>query len=459
MSGTFSSLSCALSALRYNRIAMDVASGNVANAQTEGYTRRTATAQAVGAPAVPALWSRWEGSAGGVEVGGIDRMVDPLLDSRARAEHASLSYLDTLAASLVRFETTLAEPGAGGIAAALSAFKQGWHDVANNPSDGAARSQLLGRAETLRGAIASQGRSVATEWSDQRSRLDAAAQEVNQAAADLAELNRSLRSAFVGGTDATTLLDRRDQLTLRLAQLTGGKVATNADTTVDVSVNGLSLVAGNTSSTVAVGGSGTMAGAPGDPVRLSLGGAPLPPSGTRLVGELGASYDLLSSGLPDYLAELDSFVATLASQTNGLHSQGVDLDGNAGGPFFSGTTAADLAVAVTAPRQVAAAAPGQGALDATLADRVATADLGAETYRSLVTDFGVTVSSLKRVAENQGLLSAQVDASRESLSGVNIDEEMVNLLAAQRGYEGAARVITAVDSMLDTLINRTGLMR
>ena len=54
-------------------------------------------------------------------------------------------------------------------------------------------------------------------------------------------------------------------------------------------------------------------------------------------------------------------------------------------------------------------------------------------------------------------MAAQVDGSREALSGISIDEEMVNLLAAQRGYEGAARVLTAMDSMLDTLINRTGL--
>lgn len=459
MSGTFSSLSGALSALRYNRVAMDVASGNVANANTEGYTRRVALAQAVGAPAVPALWSRWDGTAGGVEVGGIQRMVDPLLDARSRSEHASLSYLETRSASLVRFETTLGEPGDGGIAAALSAFKQGWHDVANNPSDEAARSQLLGRAETLRATIASQGRSVAAEWSDQRTRLDAVASEVNQAASDLAKLNKGLRSASIAGTDAGTLLDQRDQLTLRLAQLTGGMVVTNPDTTVDVQVNGVSLVSGDTASAVTVSGSSTLAGAAGASVTLTLGGTPIPPPGSALNGELGASYDLLTVDLPGYLSRLDSFVATLAGQTNDVHTQGVDLDGNPGAAFFSGTTSADLAVAVTDPRKVAAAAPGQGALDSSNADRLGTQDLGAVSYRSLVTDFGVAVGSAQRVAEGQSVLTSQVDASRESVSGVNVDEEMVNLLAAQRGYEGAARVITAVDSMLDTLINRTGLTR
>ena len=85
--------------------------------------------------------------------------------------------------------------------------------------------------------------------------------------------------------------------------------------------------------------------------------------------------------------------------------------------------------------------------------------MGGDAYRSLVTGFGVTVSSARQAAANQSVLTAQVDASRESLSGINIDEEMVNLLAAQRGYEGASRVLTTMDSMLDTLINRTGLVR
>ena len=56
----------------------------------------------------------------------------------------------------------------------------------------------------------------------------------------------------------------------------------------------------------------------------------------------------------------------------------------------------------------------------------------------------------------QTTITAQVDASRESQSGVDIDEEMTNMLAFQHAYEGAARVLTAIDEALDTLINRTG---
>ena len=224
MSGTFSSFNTALSALRYNRVAMDVASGNVANAGTEGYARRQVIGQATGAPAVPALWSRWDVNAGdGVQPGGIKRMVDPLLDSRARLEHAAAGFLDTRVASLNRFETSLAEPGENGVAAALAAYQAGWHDVANNPGDTAARAQLLARAETLTDAIRGQDRAVRTEWADQSARLTAAVAEVNQVAQELAKVNEGLRNAHVAGTDAGVLLDQRDLLAMRLSELTGAR--------------------------------------------------------------------------------------------------------------------------------------------------------------------------------------------------------------------------------------------
>lgn len=477
MSGTFSSFGNALSALRYNRVAMDVASNNVANAHTEGYTRRMAVAQATGAPAVQALWSTWNGTSGGVEVGGIERMVDPLLDARSRTEHSSLSYLDTRAASLVRFETTIGEPSDDGIAAALSAFKQGWHDVANSPGDAAAKSQLIGRAQTLEAAIKSQADAVSTEWTDQRTRLDSVVEEANLIASDLAQLNGALITAKNAGTDANTLLDQRDQLALRLSQLTGAVVSDEKDTAFTVTLNGAKLVDGTSASTIRVEG-GDLSGTPVLRVFVDVPDAvagttatEIAPNdtvapATKLLGELGGVYDVLVNDLPDYLGRLDAFVEELVTGINSLHSGAKTSSGATAGLFFEDTTtnaaaytAAGMKLLVTDPADVATADPTLGGLDASVATAIATAGLGGPTYRSLVTDFGVAVSSARRVAANQGVLTAQVDASRESLSGVNIDEEMVNLLAAQRAYEGASRVITTLDSVLDTLINRTGLTR
>jgi flagellar hook-associated protein 1 FlgK len=452
MSGTFSSFGTALSALRYNRIAMDVASGNIANAGTEGYARRQVVAQATGAPAVQAIWSRWpQGSVGdGVQSGGINRMVDPLLDSRARTEHAALSYADTRAASLVRFETSLAEPGENGVAAALDAFKAAWHSVGNNPGDDAARSQLLARAESLVAAISNQDRALTTEWADQRVRIDALTTEVNQVAGQLADLNDSLRSAHVAGTDAGVLLDQRDQLTMRLAELTGSKVTINDDTTVDVFIEGEPLVTPAGAVTVTVAGPSQLAGTATGSVSLQVGGTAVALS----AGEIGGAMQVVNQDLPSYRAGLDAFVNQLVTQTNTQHAAGIDPQGDAGVAIFSGTSAATLAVSINDPADVAAAAPGEGELGNGNATALANLDLGGPEYRKLITDFGVQVSSVKQGATNQGILTNQVDASRQALSGISIDEEMVHLLAAQRGYEGAARVLTTIDSVLNTLINR-----
>jgi flagellar hook-associated protein 1 FlgK len=453
MTGTFGSYNIALSALRYNRTAMDIAGSNTANATTPGYTRRQVVAQSTGAPAVPAIWSRWEGAGSGVEAGSVMRMVDPVLDGRSRTETGTLSFLDARSTSLARLETAIGEPGDGGVAAALSAFKSGWQAVANNPANAASRTQLLARAETLRSTIATQSGAVSNEWSDQRTRLDSLSAETNQVTTELASLNHTLQAANVNGTDANDLLDHRDQLTARLASLTGATTRVNADTTVTVTVGGKDLVRGTTAATLSVSGATTLEGASADPVTLSIDGEPV----TLSSGQLGGTQRLVDTDLPGYRDKLDAFVATFVGQVNAQHAQGLDQDGAAGGDLFSGTSAATLQVAVTDPRRLAAASADKGGTDNTNATALSTLDLGADTYRQLVTGFGITVSSANQATTSQTAMVTQIDAARESVSGINIDEEMVNLLTAQRNYEGAARVLTAVDSMLDTLINRTGV--
>ncbi len=454
MSGTFSSMNSALSALRYNRVAMDVASQNIANASTTGYARRQVIAQSTGAPATPALWSRWDGAGGGVEASSVNRLVDPVIDARARTEHSASSFLDAKSASFTRLETAIAEPGEGGVAAALSGFKSAWHNLTNNPTESSSRTAVLSAAATLKNAVGSEANAVDNEWDTQRTALDNAATEVNALSGQLADLNRGLRAADLSGTDAGTLLDQRDTITLRLAELTGAKVGINADTTAEVSLGGQALVSGNTAHLLTVGGATGVSGVGADPVTLAVDGTPV----TVGTGEAGAAQSMLNTELPDYLSKLDGFVADMAGAVNAQQAAGKDQDGNAGADFFSGSTAATLQVAITDGRGLAAADPAKGPTDGSNATKLGNLDLGAVGYRSLVTRFGSAVASIKTGASSQATLAAAVDAQRESLSGVNQDEEMVNLMAAQRGYEGAARVLTTMDSMLDTLINNTGMV-
>lgn len=461
---SFSGLNTALSALRYNRVAMDVASGNIANVGTEGYTRRTIQGVAVGAPDQPAMWARYSGAGDGVQAASVDRMADMLLDIRARREHGNQSYLDIRQAVLERVESGIGEPGSTGVSAAIADFRSAWHDLANNPGSDAARSAVLGRAATLADAIKIQARNIESEAGDQRFRITADVAEVNTVASDLAATNKSIAVANLNGTDAGVLLDKRDQLAMRLSQLTGSTATLRADGGFDVAVNGVPLVVGKNAGTLSVATGITGTGASdGSPITYEItdtAGTTAVPAG--MLGEIGGVTDLLNTTLPAYTAGLDAVAQQLADEINSQHQAGYDAAGNPGQPFFSytpGSPASSIAIALTATGDLAASGIAGGGLDSSNATALATATGVEASYQRLVNGFGTEVASVGRLAVNQAVLTSQVDGSREQLSGVNLDEETVSMLAAQHAYEAASRVLTTLDSVLDTLINRTGVTR
>lgn len=465
MSGSFASLNTALSALRYNRVAMDTASQNIANVNTQGYTRRRVESVSAGTTQPAAMWSRSDGTDGGVRITGVNRMADPFLDVRVRTEHGKQSYLDVRQAVLDRLETGIGEPGADGLSAVMAEFRQAWADLANNPDSDAARSQVLARGEALADAVHLQARNFTAEAGDQRVKLNAMVAEANTVASDLAATNKAILAAKIDGGDANGLLDRRDELALRLSQLTGGTGKVDAQGGMAFSVNGVDLVTGGFSGVVQITSGVTPAGAAdGNPVAFAIAhpltGTTAVPAG--LSGEMGAVTDLLDTTIPAYLSGLGAVARTLADTVNAVHQSGYDAAGAAGGPFFgydSADPAGSLSVAITDRAKVAADSVPGGVVEGRAADALAEVTDAESEYQRLVNGFGTAVASGRRLQTNQSLLTEQVDGSRDQLAGVNLDEEMLSLVQYQRGYEAAARVLTTVDSMLDTLINRTGLLR
>jgi len=79
-------------------------------------------------------------------------------------------------------------------------------------------------------------------------------------------------------------------------------------------------------------------------------------------------------------------------------------------------------------------------------------------YQNMVVSLGYATQGAQQTSETVQAFMAGINGQINSESGVNIDEEMANLLTYQRAYEAAARVLTAIDDALDTLINRTGLV-
>lgn len=474
---TFSGISTALSSLTAQRQALDVAGQNIANANTVGYTRQRADLSAVPALSAPSMFSNQTVAGNGVRVTGITRMDDTFLDARLRAATSGASLQRTRAEALARLETTVTEPGSTGPAAALSAYWAAWQGVGNTPDDPAAREVLLGEAAALVTQIGDGYRAVETQWSQTRTAAQTLADEVNTTATAVAELNDQIRAVLVSGGSANELMDRRGQLVTTLSGLVGASAREREDGTLDVMVGGNALVRGSSSTPIAVSGSFTMAGGIGeppaalDPVRVTWAdGTPLPLEGGTLAGHLATLAPTSSGGLLAGAAAAWNDVATrLHDAVNGEHAGGRTLappPDDVAGEFFAldaaRPAALGLSVAITDPARVAAAAPGAGAFDGSLADRisqVATRPGGPDAaWRSFVVDLGVQSRSATQRATVGESARATAEQLQLSQASVDLDEESVAMLAFQRAYEGAARVLTAIDEMLDVLINRTGVV-
>ena len=182
-------------------------------------------------------------------------------------------------------------------------------------------------------------------------------------------------------------------------------------------------------------------------------------------GTAGGLLNTVNAVVPSYQQSLNTVAMQLKSDVNTLHSAGVGLDGSTGLNFFDGTSAANISLSADVagqPDKVAAGAAGAGALDGSVALQLS--DLGQSTtgadaqYRALIANLGVDSQSVQRNSTMQDQVVTQIDASRTSISGVNTDEEMVAMVQYQNAYNASARFLTTIDQMLDTLVNRTGVV-
>jgi flagellar hook-associated protein 1 FlgK len=173
----------------------------------------------------------------------------------------------------------------------------------------------------------------------------------------------------------------------------------------------------------------------------------------------------LNDVIPTYRGQLDGIAAGLASAINAKHVLGHDKAGAPGtpvlGPVPGPVTAGNLTVLVTDPTKIAASsvagpANNDNGMAKQLADlRLSITGTDAQ-YRAMIVQLGVQSAVAGRNLGIQQVITTQVDAARESVAGVNIDEEMTNMLSYQHAYAAAGRLVTAIDETLDVLINRTG---
>ena len=459
----FAALNAAVSGLHAHTKRIDVISQNIANLDTPGYHRQVTDLESVSSGR-SGLFSGPPGEYGGVQAS-VRRQWDQILDGNAKREHGRASSLDEQAGALGALEAQIGSLADGGLADRLQTLFNGFDDLANNPKDLAVRNVVLGDAEAVASVMNTEAVTIDIERQSSVDRAATYVDQLNGLAATIADLDRNIAAGVVTGDDPNGLIDQRDRLATELAGLVDAQIHYETDGQIRVSVDGHNLVGDGHWSPIRLTSAPDATLTPLGYERVSLeteAGRPIRLHSGAIHGSLAAANDLL----PEQRRELDAIAVSLTTAVNALHVTGTGLDGVAGRNLFDPAATTALTFAVSAdvagePSRLAAS-DGSGPLDNTVARGLA--ELGtdptgpAAQHGEMLAALGNRVRLLDNAHETASLASGRADEALQNEVGVALDEELADLMSAQRAYEASARMISAIDEMLDTLINRTGLV-
>jgi flagellar hook-associated protein 1 FlgK len=548
-------LNVGLSGLNASQRGLDTTGHNIANVNTEGYSRQTV--QFVARPADP-IGVGYLGS--GTELSAIERQYDDFLATQYRQYSASGNGYAVYNERASMIDNLLADPDSG-LSTAYQDYFNAMQDVAADPTSVPARQVLLNESEQLAARFRSLGAWMVDMNRQVNSDLQGYTSQVTQLAAEIADLNNGIAAALGGGRPPNDLLDRRDQALDELS----GMIAVS---TVKQDNGAVNVFVGSGQPLVVDGRAGRLAtlidpnNAENRLVTLVAPGGGSPGNVTEQIsgGKIGGLLAFRDEVLEPTRDQLGMLAVGFALESNRIHGGGYDLDGVAGGTLFSDyaagleataenggalsievafadpprptdlrptdyrlsftssggwritdlttgqteplldasndsigsgggvalydglrftipngspaegerylvqpyrSAASAFEVAIADPRKLAASADGAVGNNE---NARALADLQSEEilygntasfsdgYNSLVADVGTKTRESADGAAVQGNLANQTNDARQSVSGVNLDEEAANLVKFQQAYQASAQVIAVANSLFDTLL-------
>ncbi|MBW2164914.1 MAG: flagellar hook-associated protein FlgK [Deltaproteobacteria bacterium] len=460
MSNVFGILNTGRTALLTQQKAIDVTGHNIANVNTDGYSRQRVNME------TNEPYSSQPGQTGtGVRAAEIQRIYDRFLGAQINNENQNLGNWETQKGVLERVEIIFDESSGYGLNQAMSEFWNAWQDLANNPSDYAGRAALLAKSETMTATFNNIYSNLEQIQTDIDTSIMGTVKEINSIAERIAGLNQKIALTEVGGQNANDYRDSRDLLLKELSLKINIDSFENSDGKVTVLVAGGRPLVENISSW----NLSTQPDVDSDFQDIAW---------TDSDGNLVDITDSISGGklkgwieardvtIPDYLSKLDNLAEGIITEVNDLHKAGLGLNDAsvAGRNFFAGTTATNMAVDVDDVNNIAAAGsldglPGGNSNAIEIANLQNALKMNSDTatfddyYNSLVSDVGSGVQKATVNFDHQSSMVTHLDNYRESVSGVSLDEEMVNLIKFQHGYNAAARLISVADELLDRVIS------
>jgi len=491
---------------------LNIISNNIANANTPSYSRQsvdllTSSPYPQPMPGVCGL----PGTFGtGTEIGSIKRIRDSFLDAQYRIENCTSSYYTEKQYAFDSAESIMNEPSDSGLLSKMSTFFESAQKLSQSPESLPARTDFVLQASDLAVVFNQQSASLqelrknlvgeATDPNSlTQSRLGMGISSINSQLENLANVNREIITLRGNGVEPNDLLDQRDKILDNLSTFMPLTVEESVVGTVDVSIGNNVLVSGSNLVNVLKADAGNI----NTPTIVALyspdGTGPNVANINSLItsGQLGGILELGSNDpskvtIKKLMDNLDTLAQSIATNVNNLQSQGryIYSDPTAVPPIKElRSAAADyptifessnanpinaLNIRVTQniiddPFRIAAAANNAAIPNTALGDGSQALDIaqlrdnttlgpGNTTFSNFLSSnisiLGVEAKSNNDKLESQDALMKQVDLRRESTSGVNIDEELVDLIRFQRAFEASSRVMTTINEVLQVLINK-----
>jgi flagellar hook-associated protein 1 FlgK len=452
MSDLFSLLSLGSAGIAAQNTGISIASNNVANANTEGYSRQRVDLEALrGSPLV-----------GGVRSGAPDRFADSLLGGRIRLASSSLSMSQTRAMALGDLESRITSGASLGeqVAEMFASFGQ----AAATPTDPIARTSVVESMEQVVEGI----RRRAAELAEMRQEFNQSIREKIEKASQLAERLAQANLA-VSKTNDPAMKDQRDLVAKQLSELVGGTARVDADGQMRFVLDGGAvLVDGKRAAKLEAGTDPTT----GDVTIAVVDGNSKRDVSTSITGgSAGALVGVRDGALEQAQTDLDQFAFDLATTSNATHRTFAGLDGVGGRDLFTQPTGVGGAAAALAidpgieadPDTLALGAigAGQGSNAGALAMfQNATKPIAAggkslgDAALAFASNVGRAAASANADVARDELVTEHLASLQDSLSGVDLQEELTNLSRFEHASSAMTKFVSTIDGLLGDLIDR-----
>jgi flagellar hook-associated protein 1 FlgK len=452
-----------------HRGASNVASTNLQNVNTPGYSRQRADLEAVSG-------SPFHGTSvgGGVNLRSVQQLRDVFVERQlpqARSDHYVAQGRSDGLASLA-----LQEPSSpDSVAARMSSLFGALRALSANPNDTSVRQSVLAESQRLSQSIRRDAQSMNDAAVAIDARITDELPRINELSATVVRLNKAIRDASTQGAP-NELLDQRQRAVDELSQLTGIIPLRNEAGDVTLSLpGGVSLVSAAGSANLSALPDPANNGRVSIVLRRTDGNGTVALSANDMGGEIRGLIDARDVDIANAAARLDTVAFEFANAINAVHQAGFAPDGTTGRSLFVvNATAPGSALTFAVDPNLAnnpaglqaataldpvtgrpAAGDGRNALALLAVERTALPS-GLSPVNALagfVSEIGNAQRTASGEAEATGLRLDRLDQLRAQTSGVSVDEEMVELMRSQRAFEAVSKVIKITDDMLGTLLN------